>query len=395
MGIQGFNAGESRTVKAGISVSLTGQFQVQGRQALAGLQAWAEYVNQRGGLRLGCGMATRPVSVVHYDDASRASTAKQATTRLILDDRVALLFGPYSAFLTDAATQVAEEHGQVLWNQGGASEQVYQHGYHWVVGVLTPATEYLTGLLPLVREATPEATTLAVVRVSAGEFPQAVSDGVTQLAGVLGFRTALQLEYPPATTDFSGVLDAVAQARPDVLVAVGRIHHDLALAQQLAARRLPLTVAAVVAAPIRQFRDALGAEAEGFLGPSQWEESVSCPVDYGPAPQEVLARLSRANHPSIEHAGDHAVDYPMAQAFAAGLVAQRCAEDSGSLEQAALRHAASGLEMTTFYGRFKIDPETGRQAGRSVTLVQWQRGRKVVVWPPEQRQGSLQCPWRG
>jgi branched-chain amino acid transport system substrate-binding protein len=197
----------------------------------------------------------------------------------------------------------------------------------------------------------------------------------------------LNAQFPPETTDFSVVLAAVAQAKPQVLVAAGRIPNDLALARQLALRRLPLTAAAVAAAPIRQFREVLGDHAEGFLGPSQWEEPVSYPIDYGPTAQEVMHRLRRA-------AGAGAVDYPMVQAFAAGLVAQRCAEDAGTLEPAALRRAASSLDMTTFYGRFKVDPDTGQQIGRSVVLVQWQQGRKVVVWPPEQRQGALVCPWR-
>ncbi len=379
-------------VKAGIPVSLSGQFQVQGRQALAGLQAWAEYVNQAGGLRAAGLGAPRPVSVVHYDDASRATLAGQATSRLIITDQVDLLFGPYSAVLTSAAARVAEAHGRVLWNQGGASGQLYERGFRWVVGVLTPATEYLTGLLPLVREAAPQATRLAVVRATTGEFPREVSAGAERRAAALGFHGVLQLEYPPATTDFAGVLEAVAQARPDVLVAVGRIHHDLALARLLASSRLPLTVAAVVAAPIQQFRDALGDKAEGFVGPSQWEESVSHPVDYGPAAQEVLARLGRAGRWYI----DPPVDYPMMQAFAAGLVAQRCVEDAGALDQAALRRAAAALDMTTFYGRFKIDPDgSGRQVGRAVVLVQWQGGRKVVVWPQSQRQGALVVPWPG
>jgi branched-chain amino acid transport system substrate-binding protein len=372
-------------VKAGIPVSLSGQFLVQGRQALAGLQAWAQYVNQTGGLWVAGHHTRLPVSLVHYDDASRADLARQATHRLLRTDRVDLLFGPYSSALTEAAAAVAEEHGQVLWNQGGASQRVYQRGYRWVVGVLTPATEYLAGLLPLVREAAPEATTLAVVRASTGEFPRAVSAGVESQAAALGFHTVLELEYPPATADFSSVLDAVARARPDVLVAVGRIHHDLALARQLVSRRLPLTAAAVVAAPIQQFRDALGTDVAGFLGPSQWEESVNYAVDYGPATRQVREGLRQAGVPTA--------DYPAAQAYAAGLVAQRCVEEAGSLEQGELRAAASSLDMTTFYGRFKIDPDTGRQAGRTVALVQWQEGQKVVVWPRWQRQGELVCPW--
>ncbi|HLF05194.1 MAG TPA: amino acid ABC transporter substrate-binding protein, partial [Dehalococcoidia bacterium] len=329
-------------VKAGIPVSLSGQFQAQGRQALAGLHAWAQYANQTGGVWVAGRHARLPVTVVHYDDASRASLARGIAERLVLADRVDLLFGPYSSGLTAAVAPVAEEHGHVLWNQGGASQRVYQQGYRWVVGVLTPANEYLAGLLPLVREAAPQAATLAVVRASSGEFPRAVSAGVEGQAAALGFNVVLEQEYPPATADFSGVLDNVAGARPDVLVAVGRIRHDLALARQLVSRRLPLMAAAVVAAPIQQFRDALKADVQGFLGPSQWEESVNYVVDYEPATQQVLE--------SLRQAGVQSADYPAAQACAAGLVAQRCVEEAGALDQEALRAAASGLDMTTFYG---------------------------------------------
>jgi branched-chain amino acid transport system substrate-binding protein len=84
----------------------------------------------------------------------------------------------------------------------------------------------------------------------------------------------------------------------------------------------------------------------------------------------------------------------MVQAYAAGLVAQKCIEVAESLDQPALRAAADALDFSTFYGPFKIDPATGRQVGGSVVLVQWQQGRKVIVWPPEQRQGRMSFPWR-
>ncbi|HAI99489.1 MAG TPA: hypothetical protein DCL97_02345 [Dehalococcoidia bacterium] len=81
----------------------------------------------------------------------------------------------------------------------------------------------------------------------------------------------------------------------------------------------------------------------------------------------------------------------MVQAYAAGLVAQRCAEDAGTLEDAVLREVAGRLDFSTFYGRFKIDPDTGCQIGRSTVLVQWQQGRKVVIG---QGQSPMVYPWR-
>jgi len=376
----------SDTVKVGIPVSLSGQFQVQGHQALAGLQAWVEDVNRSGGVKVGHSDAGRPISIVYYDDASKTARARQATERLITRDRVDLLFGPYSGVLALASAQVAEGHGRLLWNQGGASDTIYQRGFKWVVGVLTPASRYLAEWLPLVRGADPNADSLAIVRASTGAFPKAVTSTVESQAARLGFKISLLREFEPSINDFSAVLDEVERVRPDLLLGVGRIQNDLLLAGQLARRELGLKGVAVVAAPIQQFRDHLGEAADGFVGPSQWEASGNYPRDYGPTSAEVMA--------SLQDKGYRTVDYPMAQAYAAGLVAQRCVDEAGTLEDSALRETAGRLDFSTFYGRFKIDPVTGCQFGRSTVLVQWQQGRKVIVGPPDQRQAPIVYPWR-
>ncbi len=56
----------------GLSISLTGRFSAQGRQALDGLRLWQSYVNGRDGITLGQN-GPRRVRVVFYDDQSLAS----------------------------------------------------------------------------------------------------------------------------------------------------------------------------------------------------------------------------------------------------------------------------------------------------------------------------------
>ena len=372
-------------VKVGMPASLSGQFHMQGWQALAGLRAWAADANAAGGMD--AGGRSVPVEVVHYDDESRRGQVREVTRRLILEDRVDLLMGPYSTVLSNAAAEVSDELGWTLWNQGGAGDGIYRKGHGRVVGILTPASRYLSGLLPLVRKADEGARTIAVVRAGSGAFPRAVSSGAEREAEGLDFETALVREYEPDNPGWDSIVAELAELEPDVLVAVGRIYNDLELGERLVEARLRVGAAAVVAAGIQQFRDGLGGEADGFIGPSQWEPGSTEAVDYGPPEAAVLASLERAD--------GRPVDYPMAQAYAAGLVAQRCVEDAGCLEQDALRRAAGELDFSTFYGRFRIDPVTGEQVGRSVSLVQWQQGRKVVVWPPERRDGELVYPWRG
>lgn len=361
----------------GMPLSLSGQFQAQGRQALAGLQAWARDANHQ---------APGSFTVIHYDDASERSAVEEATRRLIVDDHVDILIGPYSSVLTSAAARVAEAHGKLLWNQGGASDDVYRRGNRWIVGVLTPASRYLAGLLPLVREADPSASTVALVRASTGEFPSAVCSGVANAAEASGFDMIFNAEFAATSDDFTPVLEEIRSYRPDVLVLVGRVRNDLRLARQLAESDIGVGVVVAAAAGIQSFQDDLGSLADRFVGPSQWEPDAQMMPDFGPTSEQVVASLAQDGH---QH-----VDYPMAQAYAAGLVVQRCLAEAGSADDSDLRKAASSLRFSTFYGDFEIHGATGTQVGRGTLLLQWQEGQKVVVWPTQRSQGALVYPWR-
>ena len=371
-------------IRVGIPVSLTGPFSLQGRQALAGIQAWASDVNRGGGMVVGD--VRRPVELVWLDDQSSREQARDNTERLISEARVDLLVGPYSAVLTKAAAEIAQFHGKLLWNQGGASPAVYQRENPWVVGVLTPADEYLAGLLPAVREVCPGASTVGIVRSATGAFPRVVASGVERSANDLGFRVVLSRQFEPGLLDFAEIMHEVCRVELDALVAVGRFQDDLAFAESLAAASPAIGIVAVVAAGVDAFRERLGSLAENFVGPSQWEPGIDRAVDYGPTTGDVQASLARAGHVVI--------DYPMAQAYAVGVVIQRCVEECASLGDYALRQAAASLDFTTFYGRFRINADTGKPTGKPTLLVQWRQGRKAIVWPPELRMAKLGFPWR-
>ena len=373
-------------IKVGIPVSLTGQFRLQGGQTLSGIRCWADDVNRSGGMTVG--RHTVPVEIIWHDDESLRDKVRAVTDHLIMADRVNLLVGPYSAVLTNAAAEIAQSRRRLMWNQGGASPVVYQRGNPWIVGILTPADEYLAGLLPAAQEAWPArySSAVALLRAATGAFPRDVIRGVERGAEAAGFRIVMSQQFDVGNEDFGEFVQRVSRSAPDVLVAVGRFRNDLDLAEQLAEAAPSVGVVAVVAAGVDAFRERLGNCAENFVGPSQWEPDAGYDIDYGPSVEEVQGSLRRAGHPVI--------DYPMAQAYAIGVAIQRCVEECGSLEDGELRKAASSLDFTTFYGRFCVDTETGRPTDKTALLVQWQQGRKVIVWPPEHRNGRLVRPWR-
>jgi branched-chain amino acid transport system substrate-binding protein len=172
--------------------------------------------------------------------------------------------------------------------------------------------------------------------------------------------------------------------RPDLILGVGTTEADLAFAPVARHQGLSPSSIALVAAPIEHFAAVLGPDADGFLGPSQWEPTLPGQPDLGPTSADFAARF-RARFGMT-------ADYPAAQAYAAGLVAAECVRRAGSLDDPALHETAGQLDLATFYGRFRLDPTTGQQAGHELVVVQWQAGQKRIVWPPAAATAELQRP---
>ena len=370
-------------ITLGMTASLSGRFSSQGQQALAGVQAWIADTNRTGGLYLPARAKRFPVHLIAYDDASQGERCSALTERLLVTDRVDLLLGPYSSGLARRAAAVAEAHHKVLWNHGGSSDAIFSAGYKWVVGILTPASRYFHGVIDMITHTRPALRRLAIVHSTAGAFPREVASAAEAYGRQQGFASVYLYTYEPGTVDFTPLLKELSKERPHVLLGVGRIEDDMRLATQLVQREFGIDTVGLIAAPLQHFQAVLGDAAHGFLGPSQWEPGVITRPEYGSSTEAVLQSLRR--HTAA------AIDYPMAQAYAGCLVAQRCLEIVGSLEQHALRQAAGELDFTTFYGRYAIDPETGRQIGHVMPVVQWQHGTKVVVWPPSVKNLTHVC----
>ena len=124
-------------IRIGTTQSLTGTLQKFGTNQLRGLQMWVGDVNARGEL-LG-----RPVELVYYDDGSDPAKSAELYQKLIEQDKVDLLLGPYSSDITMAASQVAEQHNFPMLTLGASADAIWAQGYQNIVGLDTPSTRYM------------------------------------------------------------------------------------------------------------------------------------------------------------------------------------------------------------------------------------------------------------
>ncbi|MXW96337.1 MAG: ABC transporter substrate-binding protein [Acidimicrobiaceae bacterium] len=77
-----------------------------------------------------------------YDDESDADTAGNLTQRLIDDDRVDFLLGPYSSGLTTGTSAIAEANNVLMVEGNGTSDTMFERGFQNLFLVATIASDY-------------------------------------------------------------------------------------------------------------------------------------------------------------------------------------------------------------------------------------------------------------
>src|SRR6202165_4585202 len=129
------NASPQAPITIGVSVSLSGDFAGDGKALVQGYDLWAQDVNAKGGL-LG-----HKVTMKYVDDASSTQQVVTNYQALITQDKVALVFGPFSSLLTIPASAVTDRYGYAFPEPAGGGPQVFTRGLHSIFFVQPAAVE--------------------------------------------------------------------------------------------------------------------------------------------------------------------------------------------------------------------------------------------------------------
>lgn len=315
-------------IRAGACLSLTGRFAQFGIQSANGLRLWAD---------------TAGVELTVLDDESEPAVLTERLTALAPE--VDVLFGPYSTVLTRAAIPVAVAAGRLLFNHGGSGGDLYRPGE--VVNVLTPARRYAEPFIAHLAELGdgPLFTT-----TGRGAFGRDVVGGAAEAARAAGIRTEVLNGKRPPVGEWG-------------LISAGVYEDDVAAVREARAMANPPRLVCSVAAGVASFAGDLD-EPEGVYGIGQWVPGAVRAVDAGMDEATFLGAWSK------RYGG--APDYPAVQAYAAGVIADAVAPG-------ATWDTIAGLDVTTVFGRFRLDASTGEQIGHASVLTRWRNGHASVV----------------
>jgi branched-chain amino acid transport system substrate-binding protein len=361
-----------QSLRIGVSLSITGkQYSVQGGYGREGYLLCQKDVNAQGGV------LRRSIEFVIYDDGSDEKTAARNYEKLITEDKVDAVLGPYGSAITEAVADVTEKHRKLMIAPMAATTSIWEKGRRYLIMMLAPVEGLSEGLLDLA--ARNGLKTVAVIKLD-GLVANAAANGAGELAKTKGLQLVFSETYPNGTTDFSGILSKVKAAKPDVLMAASvRLEDLVAITRQ--ARELDLNVSMLSSVPyglLPDYYKQLGKDAEFVYSGSFWETSLPYPGN-----QEFVTAYEKEfkRAPAVQSAG----------AYAACRLLTETAQRIGSLDSDKLREALLPLKTKTVLGDFAVD-ERGYQTAHKAITIQWQNGQQVVVWPDDVTSGKPRFP---
>ncbi|MDH3540967.1 MAG: amino acid ABC transporter substrate-binding protein [Acidimicrobiia bacterium] len=368
------------TIVLGAAVSETGRFSREGKDTRQGYATWVDWLNEEyGGINVGGDRYL--VELIQYDDEGDADTAANLVERLITEDEVDFLLGPYSSGLTMGTSAIAERYGVLMVEGNGASETIFERGFQNIFAVLTPAGNYTESAIKALADAGAKTMVIAYEDTA---FPTSVGAGAVKWAAEYGIEVLAEETYPLNVADVSAIMTKFRDLDPDIFVGGG--HFNDALLFVRGAKDVgwtPKGMVITVGPSNPEFATEVGVDANYIIGPTQWEASMSWSDEWFGTAAEFAARY--------EEKWGEQPSYQAAESTATGLALHLAIELAGSLDTDAVRQALRDLNVNTFYGPIDFD-DTGKNAGKPMGAIQILDGVTQVIAPAEAKVADLVYP---
>jgi branched-chain amino acid transport system substrate-binding protein len=358
-------------IRIGATASLSGGYQVPGTSQAQGLRMWADDVNKRGAL-LG-----KRVELVTYDDTSDAATSAALYEKLITEDRVDLLIGPYGSDITLAAAEVADRHGIPMVAAGAAARGIWMRGLENVFQIDTPAGQYMDLPLGLANK---EGLTRVAMVYADSDFPREVADGVRESVSAYGMELVFDEAYPADQTEFADMAARAAASQPEVLLGGTYLEDSIRLVRAAKAAGLSPKIFAMTVGPaFREFGEALGEDTNGIMGTVAWMRSGNLPMAYD------------FSYRYKQKFGANA-SAQAAYGYAAGQVLEAAVRLADTPDHDAVRDQLREMKFRSLLGHYRVD-SSGIQLAKKTYVLQWQGGYRLLVLPEDVNDTPVQFPF--
>lgn len=372
-------------IKLGAAVSMSGAQARFGNMVKNGYEVWKDYVNDAGGITVG--KDKFKVNVIYYDDQSDSQTSARLTEKLITDDKVQFLLGPFSSGITFSTSAIAEKYNMINMSTVANADNVYTRGYKNIFAVLPPSSVMLHSFLDMLKTFNPVPKRIAFF-CPPDLFSLSAAEAGQKYAKEIGLDVVFFEQFPKEAKDLSSLFLKIKAQKADVLIGTGFLDDGILAIRQCKDLKVSLKAILFTTGPeLADFTKNLGKDADYVYGASWWmpDMNYNCPL-FG-STKKYADLFTKKYGPGIT--------YQAAAATQGGLLLQLALQKAGSLDVDKVREALRSYDGTTFWGRNKFDAAGRNTVGKSVTF-QIQKGVIKTVFPKESAGAAPmfpQVPW--
>src|SRR5215471_12143978 len=363
----------------GTSLSLTGDFSVDGQAFQRGYDLWVQNINKNGGL-LG-----HKVTLKVLNDNSDPATVATNYTQLINGDHAAFVFGPFSTLLTASAAPVAARNRYAFIEGAGGGPLVFSLKLPNLFAVspvvanqLIPFADWVAALPSGERPKT------AAYPMVDDPFAVPMVQNAKAILQNAGIKTVYAKIFPAENPAYKAGADQMAALKPDmVVVGTPDVPGVQSVIKALMQQHFNPKIFAASGGPDQgaAFLSAIGGSknATGTMVPNGWYPGYQNSMSQA----FVKAYNAKYGGTPADINSDAAEAYSVGETLAAAVNAIKSLNNPK-----VITYLHSGVTVQTVQGPAKFNA-LGQNIVASHYIFQWQHGAKFVQVLPTTAPGSV------
>jgi branched-chain amino acid transport system substrate-binding protein len=376
-------------IAIGVVLPISGREAKPGQYQREGIELAIHQINQSGGILVKQLGKKLPVKEVFYDDGSDQAKSAGLVERAMSSDNVVAVLGGYSTALGEAESVMPDRYQTPWITTGSAATTIFSRGYQYIFGTLSPTdllgyttAEFLGSLVDHGKLKKSLKLALALENTDHGvDYGKGIDKWIQQHPGY--FRVVFSEKFELGSTDFSGLLQKVKNARADIFLADAHLQDYITMHRQyIQTGTYHQMISYGARGPEADARKALGDATNYIFAGIWWSDKLPYPQ----VKRFVADYQGFTGHPPDSW-------YP-ATAYDAMRALASAIEQAGGLDKTAIRDQLRTVELkdSLLPGQVLRFGKNG-QINTPFVIVQNKPAAKVdIVYPPDAATGEAIAP---
>jgi branched-chain amino acid transport system substrate-binding protein len=332
----------------------------------------------------------RKVEVIFADHQGNPAVAQSEALRLITQEKVVALVGPYQSSCALTASAVAERYGIPFVAGESSAPSLTERGFKWLFRPTPIGTDFGSAYADFLLER--KAAGMAVEKIALvnenTEYGTSTGNAILAAAEAKGLKVGLRIAYNANSSDVSAQVLQLKSENPDAAIFVSYTSDAILFMKTMHTLnwKPPILIGDDSGFSDNAFIETMGEMAQGVVDRSSYDIGK-------PGSNSFIV-----NELYTKHAG-HQLDDTSARGMQGFLALMEAINRAGSTEPAKIQAALQTQNMTPDqlmigYNGIKYDAK-GQNMLAATLLVQLEGKKYVAVWPEKSAMQKVSLPFKG